>query len=320
MVMEQESLRRWEKRRMRLCRKTRKPRGRPESVPVKTRWLIRQCYKEHLKQWGPAVLQHWAHREGHGCWSVATIARIIADLKPKREPKKAARRYEVAATNVMWSEDGTSFREKSRKRELLVVQDEKSRLKLNWHLAQGAGGAKDVVHYLREAFESNGAPLVLKHDGGAAFHDQAVQNLLDEYGVVSLTSPPGYPQFNGKKERSMRDIKGYVFAQSNAGIGVDLEARIAVTMADLNEDRPRPVLNGQTAREAYEANKRTLPNRQRFKLEVQTKQAELEAAAGSRTEIHAARRTAVIAVLSRYGLIDWRADMSTNSGTHARTN
>ena len=105
----------------------------------------------------------------------------------------------------------------------------------------------------------------------------------------------------------------------SSGIGTDLEACIAVTMIDLDEERPRPVLNGQTAREAYKSNNRALPNRQRFKLEVQTKQAELEAAAGSRIEIHAARRTAVIAVLSRYGLIDWRADMSTNSGTHTRT-
>jgi len=67
----------------------------------------------------------------------------------------------------------------------------------------------EVEAYLREAFERYGAPLVLKHDSGSIFHVPAITSLLDAYQVVELTSPRAYPPFNGKKERSMRDINSY---------------------------------------------------------------------------------------------------------------
>ena len=109
----------------------------------------------------------------------------------------------------------------------------------------------------------------------------------------------------------MRDIKGYVRALAANRIGNSLEERIVLTMTDLNLDRPRPVLGGMTAAEVFKENRIRLPDRRRFKMEVETRQLELEAQAGSRREIHAARRTAVLEVLSRYGLLKWRGDVST---------
>lgn len=305
------SLRRWKRRRERVVEEPKK-RGRPEAIGPQARWKIRECYQAHFGQWGPSVMREWAIREGLGTWSVGTISRVIADLKPKKEPRPKPRRYEIAAPMVMWSEDGTALKDQGRKRELLVLQDECSRFKVNWDLAEGAATAAMVARYLREAFEEHGPPLVLKHDGDSIFHEDCVQRLLDEYGVVDLTSPPGHPQFNGKKERSMRDIKGYVRALAANRIGSSLEERIAMTMADLNHDRPRPVLGGHTAHEVFSQMRIRLPDRRRFKLEVETRQLELEAKAGSRREIQAARRQAVIEILSRYGLLKWRGDVSTN--------
>ncbi|MCP4599805.1 MAG: transposase [Proteobacteria bacterium] len=288
-----------------------KKRGRPESIPQEARWKLRECYKAHYCQWGPSVLREWAIREGLGRWNASTISKVIADLKPKPEKKAKPNRYEIAAPMVMWSEDGTQFKERGKKKELLVLQDECARYKINWELANGPANAVLVAEYLHEAFEQYGAPLVLKHDGDSIFHEQCVRDLLDEYSVVDLTSPPSYPPFNGKKERSMRDIKSYTRALFENRVGNSLEERIAITMHDLNDERPRPVLKGMTAAEVFNQTQTRLPNRRRFKMEVETKRRELEAEAGSRTEKTAARRRAVIQVLSSYNLINWRSDVST---------
>ena len=295
-------------------------RGRPEVIPPESRWKIRLCYLDHFGQWGPTVLRYWAIREGLGDWSAGTIARVITDLISTPEKLPKPKKYEIAAPMAMWSEDGTSFKEWGRKKELLVLQDECSRYKINRRLALGPANALDVVDYLKEAFERHGAPLVLKHDGGSIFHDEKVKKLLRENDVVELTSPPFYPRFNGKKERSMRDIKSYERALRKHKKGASLFERIDITMHDLNEERPRPVLGGRTAIEVFEQDRTSLPNRKRFKMEVETKQVELEALAGSRKEIQAARRKAVIEVLMRYNLLIWRGNVSTNYRRKVRTN
>lgn len=315
-----QSLERWMNRNKTISPQT-KTRGRPEVIPQPVRWKLRNCYLAHYGQWGPLVLRYWAIREGLGCFSAGTITRVIKDLKPlppqeRQKPKK----YEIAAPMVMWSEDGAALRDGNRKRELLVAQDECSRFKTNWHLAQKFAKADEVEAYLRKAFERYGAPLVLKHDGGSIFHDPAVNRLLDEYQVVELTSPRAYPPFNGKKERSMRDIKSYEWAIRKHSSEYTLQERIEMSMKDLNEDRPRPVLAGHTAREVFKHNRACLPDRRRFRLEVDTLQVELEANAGSRQEKEKARRRAVIAVLSRYNLIKWKGNVSTNLISKSVTN
>ena len=296
-------------------------RGRPEIIPSSVRWKLRSCYLSHYGQWGPSVLRCWAVREGLGRFSPGTIARVIKDLRPPSSKERSTpRRYEIAAPMVMWSEDGTAFRDRRQKRELLVVQDECARFKTNWQLAASSAKAVEVEAYLRKAFEEYGAPLVLKHDGGAIFHDPAVTRLLDEYQVVELTSPRAYPPFNGKKERSMRDIKSYERALRKNTSGSTLSERIKTTMQDLNEDRPRPVLGGKTAREVFEQQRILLPKKWRVKIEVESLEAELVAKAGSRKEVESARRRAVITVLSNYRLINWKGNVSTNLNSKSVTN
>jgi transposase InsO family protein len=314
-----QGLKRWRKRSRKVAVAP-IPRGRPEVIPPESRWKIRRCYQDHFGQWGPSVLGYWAIRKGLGTWSAGTIAKVIADLTSTPEVIQKPKKYEIAAPMAMWSEDGTSFKERGRKKELLVLQDECSRYKINRRLVSGPADASDVADYLKEAFERYGAPLVLKHDGGSIFHDEKVKNLLKEYDVVELTSPPCYPPFNGKKERSMRDIKSYERALRRHRVGGSLIERIGITMQDLNHERPRPVLGGRTAREVFEQPRYSLPGRKRFRMEVDTRRVELEARAGSRREIRAARRRAVTEVLSRYNLLNWRGDMATNLQRQAWTN
>lgn len=90
-------------------------------------------------------------------------------------------------------------------------------------------------------------------------------------------------------------------------------------MQDLNEDHPRPVLGGRTAREVFTQQRTLLPDRRRFKMQVDTLQIELEAKAGSRKEVESVRRRTVIALLSRYNLIHWKRNVSTNLIGHIET-
>jgi transposase InsO family protein len=298
--------------------KSSKPGGR-EKMPAKTAWLIRQTYLAHHCEWGPMVLMHWCEREGLGHFSPTTIAKVIADLVPVKPKKPQPKCYEIVYPMVMWSEDATKFRQEGGKQELMVAQDECARFKLSGVLCDGAVSEQDVLRNLRSAFEKYGAPLVLKHDNIAYQNTPAMHALCEKYGVVLVTSPPGYPEYNGKTERSMRDIKSYERALRRDGVNGPLADRLLMALHDLNEERPRPVLKGRTAREVLEYRSGQLPNRQRFKLEVQTKQMELQADAKNKQEKNSARRKAVEHVLLVYELLKWKGDMSTNLCAQNRT-
>jgi len=286
--------------------------GRPEVIPEKEKHRIRECYLKHYRQWGPRVLALWAEREGLGKWSPSTVTQVIRDLREKLEEPAKPERYDVTAPGVMWSEDGAGFKERGRKKELLVVQDECSRFKINHRLVAGPAQTEDVVEYLREAFTTHEPPLVLKHDGDSVFQSERVKDLLDEYGVVDLKGPPYYPEYNGKKERSIRDIKSYERAMRRHGVGGSLQKRLDETISDLNDHRPRPVLGGRTAREVFESDRGRLPDRWRFRREVRRKELQLRREAKSRKELTSAHRRAVEEVLSAYRLVEKTVDVSTN--------
>jgi hypothetical protein len=286
--------------------------GRPESIDADARWKIRSCYQQHFGQWGSEVLSWWVKREGIGCWVPDTIAKVIADLKPKPEKKRKPLRYEITEPMVMWSEDGAGFKDGKRKREAMILQDECARYKVHTRLAEGPASEQHVLEYLEEAFQTHGAPLILKQDNIAYQNTEAVQKLCNRHGVLLLNSPVHYPQYNGKKERSVRDIKGYIRALQRNDVGENLEEQLALAVHDLNVDRPRPVLGGHTAQEVFAHRQHRLPNRKQFLIRVQTKQLELEEKAVDRKEKEAARRRAVEQVLLHYDLIKWKGNVSAN--------
>jgi hypothetical protein len=295
-------------------------RGRPQGMSAEVKEKIRACYVEHYRQWGPRVLVAWSRRQGLGRYHADTIARVIEDLKDPPEAKPKPRRYEITLPGVMWSEDGAGFRDQGRKKELLVLQDECSRFKPNWRLASGPARAADVAGYLEEAFERYGPPLVLKHDGDAIFHERQVTDLLDHYDVVSLTSPSSYPPFNGKKERSIRDIRSYERAVRRHTTGTRLWERLAKAIHDLNDQRPRPMLGGRTAREVFAGDSSMIPERKTFRKEVRETEKALLGEACSRRGQAAARRKAVEAVLLGYGLFKEMVDMSPKLSAQIVTN
>ncbi len=258
------------------------------------------------------MLREWSSRTGLGCWSATTIAGVIADLRDEPVEKAPTVRYEIVGSNVMWSEDGTGFKERGRKKELVVAQDEHARFKVGYELVDGPADEEAVHRNLEAAFARYGAPLVLKHDGGSIFHGQRIQALLREYRVTELTGPRHYPQYNGKKERSIRDIRSFERAMRRHRGSSTLRQRIDAAVCDLNRDRPRPVLGGRTAGEVFRQDRIRLPHRRAFMRDVDRTEQELHDTATTRAERDAARRRAVEQVLLAYGLMKETGDVSRN--------
>ncbi len=108
----------------------------------------------------------------------------------------------------------------------------------------------------------------------------------------------------------MRDIKSYERAMRKHGDKGSLAGRISATMKDLNDDRPRPMLGGQTARNAYTAGLNQLPDRQLFRASVVSKEQELLASATPRSEARKAHRKAIEQTLWSYGLMSLEGKVS----------
>jgi len=66
---------------------------------------------------------------------------------------------------------------------------------------------QEVADNLRTLFKRFGAPLVLKRDNGSNLCCAAVNNVLDEFGVIPLNSPPYYSRYNGSIEQANRLLK-----------------------------------------------------------------------------------------------------------------
>ena len=117
----------------------------------------------------------------------------------------------------------------------------------------------------------------------------------------------------------MRDIKSYERAMRRHGVGGSLRERLGATMQDLNEERPRPVLDGRTARETYEEDRTALPDRSEFIDQVRITEQALHAEATSRRERDRSHRRAVETVLMRYGLMRIEWDVSHHFPVDVRT-
>ncbi|UCG50420.1 MAG: hypothetical protein JSW58_09400, partial [Candidatus Latescibacterota bacterium] len=143
--------------------------------------------------------------------------------------------------------------------------------------------------------------------------------LLNRYEVLDLTGPRSYPQYNGKKERSIRDVKSYERALRRSGQRLTLRQRLDETIHDLNEERPRPVLGGRTAREVFTQDNVKLPDRWRLRKEVDRTEERLLTIARSRSEQRSARRRAIEEVLLRYCLMKESGDVSRNYEARSRT-
>jgi transposase InsO family protein len=90
--------------------------------------------------------------------------------------------------------------------DLLAVRDLASGMQLLW-LPVTEATAATATAALLSLFTVYGSPLVLKLDNGSPFVADAMQELLSQWGVIPLYSPPGRPQYNGAIEAGIGALK-----------------------------------------------------------------------------------------------------------------
>lgn len=136
---------------------------------------------------------------------------------------------------------------------LMVLVEEYSRLLLGWRLSVERSGS-EAWKLVEEVIKSTGKlPLILKHDNEKGFLADIFQGNLINSGIVPLPSPAYYAPFNGKVERSIKEVRKFTDKVEN---------RYDVSMEDLiyqirrgfhviNEMLPRRIFEGKTSREIY---------------------------------------------------------------------
>jgi len=161
----------------------------------------------------------------------------------RRAQQPQLRRIHWLQSAVVWAMDPAQHHD----RRWNLVSDLGSRFRFELLVAP-ALPAERIAEHLELLFERYGAPLILKRDNGSNLVNGTVDQLLEEYGVIPLTSPTYYPQYNGAIERAQHEIKVSVQDLTTAGASVDE----ALTMAPawLNVQR-RPCLGDRTAHATF---------------------------------------------------------------------
>ena len=113
-------------------------------------------------------------------------------------------RIQWLVPGTVWSLDTTEYGPEKIK--ITPLRDLASKYQLPVPLVQAQEEGARIARYLEHMFKQQGAPMFLKRDCGSPLNCQEVDEVLERYCVLPLNSPPGYPQYNGSMERSMRDL------------------------------------------------------------------------------------------------------------------
>lgn len=199
--------------------------------------LVHAARRSH----GVGVLQ----QRYRGQISRRDLARRVLEARRERHRHRRQRMRRIAwhQPGLVWAMDPTRFDHAPLQR----VMDLASRYQFDPLAARPLTGAA-VADHLEGLFRSYGPPLVLKRDNGGNLNTPEIDALLARWGVLPLNSPCAYPPFNGGIERSQREIKeGASLACSLSG------CRDAVALTHSANQRPRPVLKGDTAARVFAA-------------------------------------------------------------------
>jgi len=178
------------------------------------------------------------------------LSRRAFNLMVSQHRQELARQKRKELTRIVWNVPGAGWATdpgQIAKRCWNLVSDMASRFRFDIALAVELP-AQAIAAQLVGLFERYGAPLFLKRDNGPNLIAQAVDEVLDAFGVIALNSPKYYPRYNGAIERAQRELKDC--AARLAGQGLDLDAALAIAPTVLDAT-PRPCLGDRTAAEVF---------------------------------------------------------------------
>lgn len=174
------------------------------------------------------------------------------------ERRLRLQRYEFLHPDVAHSFDYSEMPREAPwapKRYFAKIQDDYARLSLKRALTNRKGSIFGG-QFVQEHLESAPKPLVFKFD--LEFDTPDFYAILLRHRVVPLPSPAARPQFNGKTERSYRDVKDWLreFESDVYWSEEELTTELGFCFQQIDEVDEREVLGGRTARAAYETSPR----------------------------------------------------------------
>lgn len=193
------------------------------------------------------------------------VAHEVRD-EVKRERRNNIQRYEFTHPDVCHSMDFQQMPYAfpgSPKRYNLRILDECTRRTLKRAITnqKGAGiGARFVFEFLKTGKH----PLLFKYD--REFDQPQFENLLITHKIVPLPCPRHYPPFNGKTERSNKDVAQWfeAFESDLFWSSQELSVELDICFEQLDEIEERAMFGGQTRKVAYETMPRSTVNRDEF--------------------------------------------------------
>jgi hypothetical protein len=151
----------------------------------------------------------------------------------------------------------------ARKRYLFRIVDECTRLTLKRALTDHKGAGVGL-RFVREHFREGRIPLVFKYD--REFNVPDFERWLLYHNVVPLPSPRRRPQFNGKFERTNKDVQLWLgaFEGDQFWSYEEIDKELQFCFEQLDEIEERAMFGGRTRRQAYEQMARSRVDRDEF--------------------------------------------------------
>ena len=194
----------------------------------------------HRTRGAPALWRLWQER----------VPRREFDRRVREHRRQQQREQRDSLHHIVWPQPGTVWAMDPAQYGHLrwnLVGDLASRLRFELLVAVDLPVRRIVTH-LVVLFDRYGAPLVLKRDNGSNLVHPAVDEVCNAYGVLTLTSPPYYPLYNGAIEYAQREIKAAVGFLIVAGTPLSVALETAPVLLNT---QPRPCLGGHTASEVF---------------------------------------------------------------------
>ncbi len=167
----------------------------------------------------------------------------------------AMKSYAWLAKHACWSMDTMMIRFMGGWLYAMLVMEEYSRFLLGYRLVGKQLGVYARELLLATATELKLTPLVVKHDRGTEFENYDFQEALREKGIMSLPAPGHYAPFNGRLERGIRSLRKFTRRLENRYDATleEMEKALSRGRRVVNEEMPRRIFDGKTARTMYDA-------------------------------------------------------------------
>jgi transposase InsO family protein len=207
--------------------------------PKKREPLDAAAVKEKIEQ-----LNHGRQRTAGTCALYAQLStgisrrhfqELVAEVRQNKMDAMERIRWLVPGT--AWSLDTTEYGPEKMK--ITPLRDLASRYQLPTPWVGAHEQGEQIALYLEGMFKREGAPMFLKRDWGSPLNCRQVDAVLERHGVLPLNSPPGYPQYNGSMERSMRDLQDALDQRQWDALQLPMSLELELVTHQLNHRRLR---------------------------------------------------------------------------------